>query len=254
MFKFKLTIQLKIFLLTILSLNLNINSQSNFDDEQMRIRSALDILPRFKGKGYSNKMEIKYENNKFRCYTRTPITPKEYSFLSNSGHSICSDKIFENFEALAEMINSEIRINLEPKLSEKPNIKFLNDFKQVLYFAYYLAYLDFNGDKKIKKPSDNFYDTPKLSYTQSDIILNLQTENFNIFDITNEDIKILKNYLHRDYDFNIGEIRDLLLKILQKIEKTLSPKKEFNWIKSSRNNIKFFIGAVWRDAIHIDFE
>lgn len=233
--------------------NINqINSQSKFD-ENLRIRNALEILPRFKGKGYSNKIEIIYENNEFKCNTKDKINPKEYTFVSNSGNSICSDKIFENFEILAEKISSEINQNLEPKILA--NVKFLNEFKQVLYFAYYLTYLDFIGENKTPSPKDKFFDVPKFSYTQVDIIYNLKTDNFNIFELKNEDLKILNNYLHTIIDINIQQLQEILERIINNIEKALSKKDGFkNWIPESRKNLKFFIGVVWRDAIHVDFE
>ena len=251
---FKSKINLKIifsflFPFLLLSFFPRINS---IGDENLRIRNLLDLVPRFKGKGYARKIDIKYESNQFKCYVGTQITPKEYLFVSNSGNSICSDKIFENFEKLAEKINKEISTNFDPKLLS--NVKFLNEFKQVLYFAYYLTYIHYTSNRKNKaeEPKDKFFDSLNISYMQKDLIENLPQQNFNILEIQSEDMKILNNYLHTILDFDIYNTQEKIFKILENIEKALGKKEE--WIPRNREMIKYFIGVVWKQAIHIDFE
>ena len=114
----------------------------------------------------------KLPTHEIKCSTNKIINPKEYSFLSNSAYSICSDKIFENFEILAEKISTEINKNLEPKLFV--NVNFMNEFKQVLYFAYYLTYIiSFGQEKNVEKPKDKFFDAPIMSFTQREIFDNI---------------------------------------------------------------------------------
>jgi len=262
-----LGISIFLFTLSILLSNIpEIKTQStNSINDEMRIKPLLEILERFKGKSYSTKIDINFDSNKFKCSTNSQITPKEYSFFLKSGHSICSDKIFENFEILAEKIKDEINKNFEPKILA--NINFLKDFKHVLYFAYQLTYIQFisQSEKKIENPKDNFFDPPKISFTQNDILdilENLQSlnQNFNIFEINNEDLKILNNYLHVKFDFNILEVKEKIDKIIENIEKDFRRKDVFkNWISLINNSnkikyVKFFIGLIWRNGIHVDFK
>ena len=78
---------------------------------------------------------------------------------------------------------------MEPKLFV--NVNFMNEFKQVLYFVYYLAYSQdiSSRSKKPETPKDKFFDTAKISYMQNDILNNLQSYNFNLLEINNEDIR-----------------------------------------------------------------
>jgi hypothetical protein len=225
------------------------------NSEIIRIRNLLDLIPRFKGKGYSNKIDIKYDLNKFHCTTNSKITPKEYSFLSNSGYSLCSDKIYEKFDELAAKIKSEITQNLEPKILEEVN--FMKEFNHVLYFAYQLTYLHsiFESERKIETPKDNFFDSPKVSFTQRDIIENLQLHNFNLFEIDNEEFNILNNYLHSFRDFNVKTLKEKINRIILNIEKAFGKKEDFkHWIPKYRDKVKYFIGVIWKSAINIDFE
>lgn len=230
-----------------------INTQTQ--EESLRIRFLLDIIPRFQGRTYSNKIDIKFDNNDFVCNVNSSITPKEFSFLSNNGYAICSDRIFENFGVLAKFINNEINQNLDPKLFA--NVKFMNDFKQTLYFAYYLTYIDYTNQKeKYETPKDKFFDSNKLSHTQREILDNLNTQNFSIFDLTNEDVKILNNYLHTIVDFDLIKAKENINKIIMNIEKTLSKSSGFrDWISSNnKRSVKFFLPIVWKYAIHLGFE
>jgi hypothetical protein len=243
-----------LFTLSILSNLKEINTE-NANNDFMRIRHLLDLIPRFKGKGYTNKIDITYDLNKFNCKINSPITAKEYSFLSNSGYSLCSDKIFEKFDELAEKIKLEISQNLEPKILEKMN--FMKEFKHVLYFAYQLTYLQTfsQNEKKIETPKDNFFDSPKISFTQRDIIENLQSHNFNLFEINNLDLNILNNYIHAFRDINLMELKEKINKIILNIEKAFEKKEGFrNWIYKNSKIVKYFIGVVWKNAINIDFE
>jgi len=98
-----------LFLFIFLSISQTILSKK---DESIRIRSLLEIIPRYKGRAYSNKININFQNNgKFTCKVLEDITPKEFSFLSTSSYSICSDKLYEGFDLLAKKISAEVVLN-----------------------------------------------------------------------------------------------------------------------------------------------
>lgn len=226
--------------------------------EHFRIRSLLEVLPRFKGRAYSNKLNINYENYQFTCKVADKIYPKEFSFLSNSAYSICSDKIYEEFEPLARKINEQVDQYLE--LKSLVNVNFLSDFKQILYFAYYLAYHQDSSDSVAKKPvnntiADEFYDSKKLSFTQKEIFDNLSENNFNIFELNTEDLKIINNYLHTVIDFNISTVRHNINMIIDNIEKAFKKDPRYkNWLIGNSAKIKNFIGIIWVNAIPIDVQ
>lgn len=254
-FKLKLSGFLVLLITLTITINFTLIQTQDNKDENIRIRYLLDIIPRFQGKAYSAKIDVKFDSNKFKCQSNYNVSPKEYSFLSNSGYSICSDKMFENFEPLAEKINTEISQNIDDTLTA--NVNFLNEFKQVLYFAYYLTYLQniVLNEKKVQKPKDNFFDEPKLSHTQIDLLENLPNYDFNLFTIGNEDLKILNNYLHTDIDLNIMQLQRVIDNIIGKIENFFARKDGFkDWIPKSKDIVKNFIAAIWKDAINIDFE
>lgn len=233
----------------------SIPETSSKKDEAIRLRSLLEFLPRFKGRAYSNKLSIMYENNKFSCKAVENITPKEFSFLSNAGYSICSDKIYENFDLLAQKINSEADAQLEPK--SITNVNFLSDFKQVLFFAYNLAYsVNADGEKKLNTTDSNdFYDKVKLSYTQTEILDNLPNASFNLFEFAVDDYKILNQYLHTVMDFNINFVKGKVNAIVDNIEKALKANPVYKkWLVGNSAHIKYLIGLIWANAMNLDFE
>lgn len=250
------SLKLKPLILSVITLLIisSIPETSSKKDEATRLRSLLEYIPRFKGRAYSNKLNINYENKKFSCKAAENISPKEFSFLSSSAYSICSDKIYENFELLAQKINSEVDALLEPKLISKVN--FLNDFKQVLFFAYNLAYsVDAEEHKLNKTVSSDFYDKVKLSYTQSDILDNLPNYSFNILEFAVEDLRILNQYVHTVMDFNINAVKGKLNAIVDNIEKGLRGNPLYKrWLVGNSAQIKHLIGIIWANAMNLDFE
>ena len=250
------SLKVKQLFLSVISLLIitSIPETSSKKDEATRLRSLLEYVPRFKGRAYSNKLNINYESNKFSCKAAGNITPKEFSFLSSSGYSICSDKIYENFELLAQKINSEVDAQLEPKSIS--NVNFLNDFKQVLFFAYNLAYSVDAEERKLNKTvSSEFYDKVKLSYTQSEILDNLPNYSFNIFEFAVEDYRILNQYVHTVMDFNINAVKVKLNAIVDNIEKGLRANPVYKrWLVGNSAHIKHLIGLIWANAMNLDFE
>jgi len=247
---------LKPIILSIITLLMisSITQISSKKHESTRLRSLLEYVPRFKGKAYSNKININYENNNFNCKITENITPKEFSFLSSAAYSICSDKIYENFELLAQKINSEVDAQLDQKLIL--NVNFLNDFKQVLFFAYNLAYtIDADKHKGNKTVSDSFYDIFKVTFTQSEILDNLPINNFNLLEFSNEDLKILNEYLHTVIDFDINQVRIKINAVVDNIEKALKGNQVYKrWLEGNSAQIRQLIGMVWANAMNLDFE
>ncbi len=219
--------------------------------ESLRLNFLLDSIPRYIGRAYSNKINIQYvDNGKFTCNVNQKIYQKEFSFLSTSSYSICSDKLFENFDLLAKRISLEVESNLDQKLIS--NVNFLNDFKQVLYFAYNLAYL--NNEQNLNV-TDNFFDKKKLTDSQNDIFNNFPQFNFNIMEFSIEDLKIINNYLHTIIDFNINLIIQRINTIIENIENTFKGNKNYDgWLSGNSDQIKYFIGIIWENAIDLDFE
>lgn len=226
-------------------------------EESIRLRSLMEIIPRFKGRAYSNKLSILYENNQFFCKAADNISPKEFSFLSSTSYSVCSDKIFEGFDLIAKKISEEVDALIEPKLILK--INFLNDLKKNLYFAYYLAYLLSpevkRSDKNETKVADNFYDKKQLSNTQTDLLENLSGYYFNILEYSIEDLKIVNNYLHTIMDFNINNAKQKINNIIENIEKALKANPTYSkWLVGNSEKIKYYLGVVWANAVNLDFE
>lgn len=222
--------------------------------ENLRIRSLLEMIPRFKGRAYSNKIHINFENNKFNCEVRENIIPKEFSFTSNSAYSICSDKIYDHTDELAKRIDIEINKTFEPKLMN--NYKILNNFKLSLLFAYSLAHnykLFQVKTSKTSNQADPFYDNKKITNTQFEIMENLPDNIFNIFNLTTGDVEILKNYLHKGR--NLTELKVKINMIFENIEKYFKNKSKYqNWLVGNSLSIKYFLGIIWSQGIHIDFE
>jgi len=231
-------------------------------DESTRLRSLLEFIPRFKGRAFSNKLNINYSNSKFSCKAAEAISPKEFSFLSSAAYSICSDKIYENFELLAQKINSEVDAQLDPKLIL--NVNFLQDIKQVLFFAYNLAYtLDTTEREQHKQQLNNgtsvndapLYDKAKLTFTQAEILDNLESYNFNLLQFAVEDYRILNQYLHTVMDFNINQVKAKVQAIVDNIEKSLKGNQAYKrWLEGNSAHIKKLIGIIWANAITVDFE
>lgn len=241
-------------LMTLLIIITIISTTSAKKDESMRLRSLLEYIPRFKGRAYSNKLNINFSNSKFNCVAAEAITAKEYSFLSSAAYSICSDKIFENFEILAHKINSEVDLQLEPKLIS--NVNFLNDFKQVLFFAYNLAFmLDAHEHQLNKASADAFYDKFKLSYTQAEILDNLENYNFNLLEFNVDDFKILNHYVHTVMDFNVNQVKAKINAIVDNVEKFFKANQVYKrWLVGNSAQIKSLIGVIWANAMNLDFE
>lgn len=253
-FKSLLSKKLILSIITLFIIILSFAEISSKKDEATRLRSLLEYIPRFKGRAYSNKLNIIYSNSKFSCKASEDITAKEFSFLSSSAYSICSDKIYENFELLAQKINSEVEAQLEPKLIS--NVNFLKDFKQVLFFAYNLAYsIDAQEHKENKTITDSLYDNVKLSFTQEEILDNLATYNFNLLEFVNEDLRILNQYLHTVMDFNINQVKARINAIVENVEKALRGNKVYKrWLVGNSAQIKNLIGIIWANAMNLDFE
>jgi 6-pyruvoyl-tetrahydropterin synthase len=232
----------------------SITQISSKKHESTRLRSLLGYVPRFQGKAYSIKLNINYENNNFNCKATKNITPKEFTFLSSAAYSICSDKIYENFELLAQKINSEVDAQLDQKLIL--NVNFLNDFKQVLFFAYNLAYtIDADKHKGNKTVSDSFFDKIKVTFTQAEILDNLPIYNFNLLEFSNEDSKILNQYLHTVMDININQVTTKINSVVDNIEKALKGNQVYKrWLEGNSAQIRQLIGIVWANAMNLNFE
>jgi len=243
-------------LMTLLIIS-NFSEITTISEESIRLRSLMELIPRFKGRAYSNKLSILYENNKFFCKAAEDISPKEFSFLSSTSYSVCSDKIFDGFDLLAKKISDEVDTQLEPKLTL--NINFLNDLKKNLYFAYSLAYLMSSeikrADKNETKVADNLNDKKQLSNTQTELLENISGYYFNILEFSIEDLKILNNYLHIIMDFNINNGKQKINIIIDNIEKALKANPTYSkWLVGNSVMIKYYLAVVWANAINIDFE
>jgi len=70
-----------------------------------------------------------------------------------------------------------------------------------------------------------------------------------------EDLKIINNYLHTIMDFNISQTKQKIGVIIENIEKAFKGNAQYKrWLVGNSDQIKYFVGVIWENAIDLDFE